>query len=149
MIFRKFDDNGNEKDKSKNELVDLSWYVNIRYQQNTYDSIKSKYQGRAKLCYMNTNSFVIYITTEDCYKDVTNDVGKRFDASNYDEDDKRPLPISKNKKKIGFFKDELGGKIMKIFVRLRAKTWAYLMNNDGEHKKTSGTKKSNKKRTYA
>ena len=114
-----------------------------------YDSIKSKYQGRAKLCYMNTNSFVIYITTEDCYKDVANDVEKRFDASNYDEDDKRPLPISKNKKKIGFFKDELCGKIMKIFVRLRAKTWAYLMNNDGEHKKTSRTKKSNKKRTYA
>ena len=98
---------------------------------------------------MNTNSFVIYITTEDCYKDIANDVEKRFDASNYDEGDKRPLPIGKNKKKIGFFEDELGGKIMKIFVRLRAKTWAYLMNNDGEHKKTSRTKKSNKKRTYA
>ena len=49
-----------------------------------------------------------------------------FDTSNYDENDKRPLPIGKNKNVIGLFKDELGGKIMKEFVGLRAKTWSYL-----------------------
>ena len=49
-----------------------------------YDSIKSKYQGGVKLCYMNTNSFVICITTEDCYKDIANDVVKRgFMLKNY------------------------------------------------------------------
>ena len=38
---------------------------------------------------------------------------------------------------------------MKVLVGLRAKTWAYLMNDDGEHKKAKGTKKKcNKKRTY-
>ena len=47
-----------------------------------------------------------------------------------------------------FFKDELGGMIMKIFVGIRAKTWAYLMDDDTEHKKATGTKKCNKKRTY-
>ena len=46
-----------------------------------------------------------------------------------------------NKKVYGFFKDELGGKIMKEFVALRAKTYAYLMDDDGEEKKPKATKK--------
>ena len=58
-------------------------------------------------------NYVTWILTTDFYKDFANDVEKWFDTSNYDEDDKRPLPISKNKKVIGLFKDELGGKIMK------------------------------------
>ena len=37
------------------------------------------------------------------------------------QDDKRLLPIAKNKKVIGIFKDELGRKIIKEFVALRAK----------------------------
>ena len=49
------------------------------------------------------------------------DVEKWFDISNYDEHDKGPLSIGKNRKVIGLFKDELGGKIMKEFVTLRAK----------------------------
>ena len=59
--------------------------------------------------------------TEDYYKDIANDVQKWFYTSNYSEDNKRSLPVGKNKKKIGFFKDELGGKIMKESVGLRAK----------------------------
>ena len=49
----------------------------------------------------------------------------------------------KNKNRL--FKDELGGKIMKEFVGLRAKTWAYLLDDDSEHKKAKGTKKKKKK----
>ena len=45
-------------------------------------------------------------------------------TSNYEKDDKRPLQIGKNKKVIGVFKDELGRRIMKKCVRLRAKTYA-------------------------
>ena len=56
------------------------------------------------------------------------------------ENDKRALPVSKNEKVIGFFKDELGGKIMKEFVGLRAKIYAYLMVDGSEHKKAKGTK---------
>ena len=71
-----------------------------------YDYIKSKYGDRAKLCYMDTGGFVIHIEIADFYKDIANDVEKWFDTSNYDENNERPLPISKNKKVIGLFKDE-------------------------------------------
>ena len=106
-----------------------------------YNYIKPKYQDRVKLCYMDTDSFVIHMITEDFYKDIAGDVEEWFDTSNYEEDDKRPLPIGKNMKEIGFFKDELGGKIMTEFVGLRAKTWAYLMDNGSENKKAKGRKK--------
>ena len=65
---------------------------------------------------MDTDSFVIHIKTEYLYEDIANDDEKSFATSNYDEDEKRPLPISKNKKVIGLFKDELGGKVMKEFA---------------------------------
>ena len=64
-----------------------------------YDYIKPKYQDRAKLCYMDTDSFVIYIKTEDFYKDIADDVKKWFGTSNYSKDDNRPLLIGWNKKK--------------------------------------------------
>ena len=100
-----------------------------------YDYLKPKYKDNAKLCYMDTDSFVINIFTEDFFEDINNDVERWFDTSNYDENDKRPLPIGKNKKVIGMFKDELGGKIMKGFCAFRAKTYAYLMDDDSEVKK--------------
>ena len=104
-----------------------------------YDYIKPKYQEKAKLCYMDTDSFIIHIKTEDFYEDIANGVEKWFDTSNYDENNKRPLVIGKNKKVIGLFKDELGGKIMKEFAGPRAKTYAYLMDDNTEHKKAKGT----------
>ena len=96
-----------------------------------YDYIKPKYGDRAKLCYMHTDdSFVIYIETEDLYKDNANDVERWFDTSNCDENKtgKRPLLISKNKEVIGLFKNELGGEIMTEFAGIRRKTYEYLLN---------------------
>ena len=61
-----------------------------------YDYMKPKYNDNIKLCYMDTNSFIINIKTEDFYKDIVNDVEKRFDTLNYEVD--RPLPTGKNKK---------------------------------------------------
>ena len=95
----------------------------------------------AKLCYADTDSFIITIITEDFFEDISNDVKVWCDTSNYDENDKRPLPIDKNKKVIGLFKDELGRRIMKEFCALRAKTYSYLMNDNSEVKKSKGTKK--------
>ena len=52
-----------------------------------YDYIKPKYQDKAKLCYMDTDSFVIHIKTEDFYEDIANDVKSWFDTSNCDDID--------------------------------------------------------------
>ena len=75
-----------------------------------YDYMKPKYGNRVKLCYMDTDSFIMSIKTNDFYKDISIDVNKRFDTSNYEIN--RPLPTGKNKKVIGLMKDELGGKII-------------------------------------
>ena len=106
-----------------------------------YDYIKLKYGDNARLCYMDTDSFIISIKIEDFYKDIANDVEGWYDTSNYDENDKRPLPIGKNKKVISLFKDELGRKIMIEFIVLRAKAYAYLKEDGSEHKKATGTNK--------
>ena len=103
-----------------------------------YDYMKPKYGNDVKLCYMDADSFIINIKTEDFYKDIANDVEKMFDTSNYEVD--RPLPTGKNKKVIGLMKDELGGGIITEFVALRPKTYSYLTDDCKENKKAKGTK---------
>ena len=84
---------------------------------------------------MDTDSFIVYIETDDIYKDIET----KFNASNYELE--RPLPKGKSKKVIGLMKDELGTQIMTQFVGLRAKTYSYLTDDDNEDKKAKGTKK--------
>ena len=111
-----------------------------------YYYIKPKYKYRAKQCYTDTDSFIIYIKSEDFYEDSSNDDEKWFDTSIYNEEDKRPLLKGKNQKIIGLFEDELGGRIMEEFVALRAKTYTYLMDDVVNVKKQKEQKSSNKKR---
>ena len=105
----------------------------------SYDYMKPKYGDNVKLCYMDTDSFIIYIKTEDFYKDIADDVECKLDTSNYEVD--RPLPTGKNKKVIGLMKDEIGGKIIKEFAALRPKTYSYLTDDCEEDKRAKGTKK--------
>ena len=72
--------------------------------------MKLKYGEKAKLCYMDTDSFMAYIKTEDIYVDIAKDVETRFDISDYELD--KLLPTGKNKRVIGLKIDDLGGKIM-------------------------------------
>ena len=104
-----------------------------------YDYMKPKYGDNVKLCYMDTDSFIMHIKTEDLYKDIAHDVEKRFDTSNYEVN--RLLPTGKNKKVIGLMKDVPGGKIMTEFVALRPKAYSYLTDDCKEVKKAKGTKK--------
>ena len=104
-----------------------------------HDYMKPKYGDNVKLCYIDTDSFIMNIKTEDCYKDIANDVEKIFDTSNYECD--RPLPTGKNKKVIGLMKDELGGRIITEFVALRPKIYSYLTDDCKEDKKAKVTKK--------
>ena len=103
-----------------------------------YDYMKPKYVDNVKLCYMDTDKFIMHIKTEDFYKDIADDVEKIFNTSNYEVD--RPLPTGKNKTVIGLMKDELGGTIMTEFVALRPKTYSYLTDDCEEDKKAKGTK---------
>ena len=110
----------------------------------------TKVGDKAKLCYTDTDSFIINIKTEDFFEDISNDVERWFDTSNYDKNDKRSIPKGKNKEISGLFKDELGGKIMIEFVALRPKTYSYLDAYGNEHKKSKGTKRCviNQKRMH-
>ena len=58
-------------------ILDISKKVMYEYY---YDYIKPKYQIRTKLCYMNTDSFLFHMKTEDVYKDFPDDVKGRFDT---------------------------------------------------------------------
>ena len=55
-----------------------------------YDFVKPKYGEKAKLYYMDTESFILYIKTDDIYKDITEDAETRLNVSNYELD--RSLP---------------------------------------------------------
>ena len=110
-----------------------------------YGYLKPKYGDRIKLCYMDTDSFILFIKTEDFYEDIADDVQKRFDTSNYRVD--RPLPTGKNKKTIGLMKDGLGRRIITEFIALRPKIYVYQIDDyndnddDNKLKKAKGTKK--------
>ena len=60
---------------------------------------------------MDTDSFIVYIKTNDIYKDIAQDVETRFGTSTYELN--RPLPKEKNKKVVDLINDEFGKKIMK------------------------------------
>ena len=106
-----------------------------------YDYIKPKYKEKARLCYMDTDSFIInyqnrrcsfIIKTDDFYEDIADDIEKWLDTRNYDKNDKKVICM---------FKDELGGKIIPELCALRTKAYAYPLDGDTEMKKAKGTKK--------
>ena len=76
-----------------------------------YDYVKPKYDEKAKLCNMDADNFIVYLKTDDNYKDIAEDAETRFDTWSYELG--RTLPKGKNKKGIGLMKDELSGQIMK------------------------------------
>ena len=77
-------------------ILDLSKTLMYEFH---YDNMKPKPGSKVELYYMDTDSFVCKIETEDFYKDIAKDVEKRFDTSRYSKDDNRPLPIGESKKR--------------------------------------------------
>ena len=125
-------------------ILDLSKIVMYEFH---YDYMKRKYtEDKLTLCYMDTDSLIYDIETDDFYKDIADDVESRFDTSGYIPD--RPLPVGKNEKVIGLMKDELGGGTMKEFVTLRPKMYAYKVGSS-ESKKCKGIKKCVVKKTIS
>ena len=101
-VFRKFVSNRNDK-KTKVKMnqpiylgmsiLDISKTLIFKF---WYHYFKLKYGDRAKLCYTDTDGFIIHIITEDFFEDISNDVEIWYDTSNYDKNDERPLPLGKN-----------------------------------------------------
>ena len=126
-------------------ILDLSKIVMYEFH---YDYMVPKFSlEKLKLCYMDRDSLVYDIKTEDFYEDIANDVEARFDTSGYSKTDFKPLPIGLSKKVIGLMKDELGGKIMTEFVALRPKLYSYKKLGGSEDKKCKGIKKCVVKKT--
>ena len=104
-----------------------------------YDYVKLKHHEKANLRYTDTDSFIVYLTKDDIYKeDVIVNVETRLDTLDYELD--KPLPKWKNIKEVRLMKYELGAKSMIKFVGLRAKTYTYLIEDGNEDKKAKGTK---------
>ena len=123
-------------------ILDLSKIVMYEFY---YDYLKAKYRDKVKLCYMDTDSFIIHILTEDFYKDISNDVNKWFDTSGYSKDTNKPVTSGIDKKVLNMFKDELGDDIMIESTNVRAKLYACTRQDTNnsilEKKKAKGTKK--------
>ena len=73
-------------------ILDLSKTVKYKF---WYHYVKAKYGGNTKLCYMDIDSFIVHVKTDDIYKDIAENVEARFDTSNFEKD--RPLPEGGNK----------------------------------------------------
>ena len=110
-----------------------------------YDYMKPKYGENLQLCYMDTDSLVYRIKTEDFYADIVDDVPVRFDTFGYCSN--CPLPIGLNKKVIELMKGELGGAIMTEFITLKPKLYFYRKLDGVEDKKCKGIKKCVVKKT--
>ena len=119
-------------------ILDLSKILMFDFH---YNYIKKKYGDKAKLLFTDTDSLMYEIQTEDFYKDISGDIKDRFDTSDYPPNHPSGIPTGCNKKVLGMFKDEAGGKIIDEFVGLRAKLYSYKMLKGEESKKCKGVKK--------
>ena len=105
-----------------------------------YNYIKKKYRSKAK--HLFTDSLTYETEIEDFYKDISKDVEAKFDTSNFLKDHPSSIPVRKNTKVIGMFKDECNGKIMQEFIGLRAKLYSYKMYQGKEEKCCKGVKQT-------
>ncbi len=112
-------------------ILDLSKTLMYRFH---YDYVKPKWGDKAELLFTDTDSLCYEIRTKDFNEDIKDDVSAWFDMSNYEKD--HPLFSAKNKKRIGFMKDECGGNQIIRFVGLRSKLYSYevdrLRDNKGK-----------------
>ena len=107
-----------------------------------YNFIKKKYGNKAELLFTDTDSLMYLIQTDDFYSDIKNDIRKKFDTSDYPENHPSGIKAGVNKKVIGKFKDEVGGKQITHFVGLRPKLYTFKVEEKGETRKSKGVKKN-------
>lgn len=110
--------------------------------------MKNEYTNKVKLLHMDTDSLIMKIKTNDFYNDVKNSLINESDTSDYPKNNIYGIPLV-NEKVLGKFKDELNGKIIKEFISLRSKLYAYKMIEGKEFKKAKGIKKNVVQKKFA
>ena len=104
-------------------ILELSKLILYRWH---YEFFVKKYgRENIELCMTDTDSLLYFIQTDDVYQDISNEIN--FDLSNYPED--HEVFNKKNKGKLFCMKDEVGGKPIKSFVGLRAKSYSIEFGN--------------------
>ena len=82
------------------------------------------------------------IQTDDFYSDIKHDIRKKFDTSEYPENHPSGIKTGVNKKVIGKFKGEVGGKQITHFIGFRPKLYTFKVEEKGETRKAKGVKKN-------
>ncbi|CAH3182390.1 unnamed protein product, partial [Porites lobata] len=107
-----------------------------------YNYIRKKYKNKAELLFTDTDSLMYQIYTDNFYKDISRDIKKKFDTSDYPPNHESGILTGVNKKVIGMFKDEVAGKQITCFVGLRPKLYSFRIEEDKEVRKCKGIKKN-------
>lgn len=118
-------------------VLDLSKFKMYNFH---YGYMKSKFKNNVSLNYMDTDSFIYSIRTNNFYEDIKSDIESNFDTSDYSENNIFNFPRV-NKKILGMMKDENIGNIMTEFVGLGPKVYSFTTDNDKDIKKAKGVKK--------
>ena len=109
-------------------ILDLSQILMFDFH---YNYIRAKYDSkaegacRAELLFTDTDSLLYLIHTDDFYKDISKDIKRKFDTSDYPESHPSGILTGVNKKVIGMFKDEVAGRQITHFVGLRPKLYSF------------------------
>ena len=135
----------------------LMFDFHYNYIQKKYDSkaegacraegaFRAEGACRAELLFTDTDSLLYLIHTDDFYKDISKDIKRKFDTSDYPESHPSGILAGVNKKVIGMFKDEVAGRQITHFVGLRPKLYSFKVEGGGLTKKCKGVKKNVVKR---
>ena len=107
-----------------------------------YNHILPDFKDNVNLIYSDTDSYIYLFKKQNIYKYIKQNI-HLFDTSDYEPNNVYGIPL-KNRKVLGIMKDEVAGKIIREIVALRAKMYAYEIDNNNkkeECKRAKGIKK--------
>ena len=94
------------------------------------------------MLFTDTDSLAYEIKTDDFYADIADDVRSWFDTSDYPKEHPSGIETGINKKVIGLFKDEAGGKQIEEFIGLRSKLYSVIKWREWTIRKPKGVRKN-------
>ena len=105
-------------------ILDLSKWHMYNFHYNVMEPI---FSDRLHLLYMNTNSFIYEISSDDVYEELRPHTRDYFDFYNYPE--RHMLQNNCNKKVPGKFKDKSASKCITEFLGLRSKMYSFMLDD--------------------